>query len=700
MGYAEHMRILKMALDLKMIGVGQFNEVMEEWEKDPTRDIATCMLDKNYISKEQYNEILSMMAAGKDPSLKPRNSSGEKSEPEKISKDEVVYAKNYLLKGILGEGGVGCVFLGYDKNIGREVAIKEIILDRDEKQKEVSYARFVREAKITGQLEHPGIVPVYELSKKEDGTVYYVMKHVKGKTLFEAIKEAEGGTPEESFRRRMLLFGHLINVCEAMGYAHSKGIIHRDLKPSNIILGEFGETIILDWGTAKQLKEGEPSESRPNIADFEESDSEELTRQGELLGTPSYMAPEQIDARYGSVNTATDVYALGTILYILLTGDKPYRGRGKEILEKIINMEEAPKPLQDYKFIPPELAAICRKAMSKDQKDRFQNASQMVAELKAYRDGRIVSVYSYSKGELLRRFVAKNKVALMAAAAVIISIITGAGFALNYAVEAQKAKRAAESALTDITKLTEATMPLARGAVIDINTYYHNLLAEMGETAQSLSMLNLGKAESIMPYLQELEKHHPFMTSFMVILPPGAVIASFPEKDTTKYNLSSDQYKDLINQFNLHHVVVGKIIKISDELHVFPIYYPIKYGNRVVGVLTAIGSSENTLAAAMPFDPLKSEYQVWCMDENGIIIYDEDSKQIGRDLFRDEMFTKFPELMTFGEKMRKEPWGVGYYRFYERGKGKVIYKIAAWDTFTPAEDVAWKIVVSYPYVTK
>ncbi len=509
------------------------------------------------------------------------------------------YSENYTIVSLLGQGANGNVFIGFDNKLGREVAIKELVKDESNPDKERVLNRFLREAKITGRLEHPGIVPVYELNTKPDGTVYYVMRHVKGRTFHQAINDCKGATPEETFRDRLHLLDNLIILCEAIGYAHSKGVVHRDLKLNNIIIGEFGETIILDWGIAKVLNSGEDEETGKAEGITADVGEDTLkTRQGAILGTPSYMAPEQVDRSFGEIDPRTDVYALGVILFILLTGRRPYRiTDANALLKEIVSQNPSPSPKDNFDFVPPELSSICEKAMAKDKNKRFADASEMAAELRAFRDGRLVSVYAYSKMELLKRFVSKNKAAIFAVSAVLIALVVGAGFAIKFGIIAQKAKIQAESALVDVTGLSESSAKLAEELAKNVTKYF------AGDPAE-LKKINAANAWDKIP-------------------------------------------------------------------------------------------------VALDFDPIASIYQVWLMKDDGQIIYDEDPKQIGKYLFTDEMYAKFPELHQFGQKVLKAEWGIGYYSFLGAGSEKdIVYKIAAWDSAKLPDGKVWKVVITYPYSQK
>jgi len=615
---------------------------------------------------------------------------------------EVAYTDNFTIRRILGQGGIGRVFLAFEKNIGREVAIKELRAERlssaQEDIRDKIIKRFIREAKISGRLEHPGIVPVYEFGEKEDGTLFYVMKYVQGTTLFQLINECAAKSPEDRFRRRISLLDNLIAVCEAVGYAHSKGIIHRDLKPSNIILGEFGETIILDWGLAKQISEEEHEIFQASQPILSEDEADEVqTRQGALVGTPSYMAPEQINSKFGQVSPASDVFALGVILFMLLTGEKPYRGKPKEIVEAIASGKPMPSPKAYGNFIPPELSAICEKAMAKKKEERFQDAAGFAAELKAYRDGRLVSIYAYSKRELFKRFIARNKIVVTAAVAVILSIIIGSGFAMHFAYDARKAKLRADRALVQVTQISGAATVLSRNSAIKLDNYFHLLVSEMQKATKGLPSTNLAKTAKTRAVLEQLDKSHPEIEALFIATPDGRVVAS------SSATIGRNEADILGNPRKFHDlggVSVSNLFKMDDGSHAFFLQVPIFYQSTLRGSLSAYMRMDKILPTAVGFDPLKSEYQVWCMRPDGYIIYDEDKKQVGRFLFTDEMYANFPELLALGEQMKKQPWGIGHYAFTARDGETIIYKIAAWDTFTPTQDINWKLVVTYPYISK
>lgn len=573
---------------------------------------------------------------------------------EPKSKDGDIYAEKFIFRGIVGQGGIGRVILGFDTDIRREVAIKELRPEKLTANKDIIVGRFIREARVSGQLEHPSIVPVYHLGTKPDGSVFYVMKYVQGGTLGQALDDCFASTPEESFRQRLRFLDNLIAVCDAVAYAHSMGVIHRDIKPGNIILGEFGETVILDWGLAKLSQHITEDEIKIEYLSSLEVDDEDTphTRDGAILGTPPYMAPEQIDRQFGDVDERSDVYALGVLLFILLAGEKPYKGPAKDTIRLIASDALSPSPRTHGEFIPPELAAICEKAMTKEKEKRFENATEMAKELKAYRSGRMVSMYAYSRMELLKRFVARNKTLISAALAIVLAVIVGAGFSLHFAYNAQRARQRAENALVEITDLSESALAIAKKITTETDDYFETLTTDMQKSG---------------PHnLEMFRKKYPEVQSFKIILK------------------ASDKME------------VGKAYIDNKGDHLFTMSVPIESGAKKE-VVEALIKFNDVTPASFGLDPLKSVFQVWCMQDDGYIIYDEDPKQIGLILFSDKLYANFPELLVFGEKIRTEPLGVSYYSFLSRDDETVVHKVAAWDTI---ETLGWKIVVTHPYMTK
>ncbi len=290
------------------------------------------------------------------------------------------------------------MFVALDTDLNREVALKEI-LERHAGDA-VSRQRFELEAEITGKLEHPGVVPVYGFGRHSDGRPYYAMRFIKGDTLKEAItafhsrKASEWGVGERSLELRKLL-SRFVDVCETMGYAHDRGVVHRDLKPSNIIVGQYGETLVVDWGLAKPIGRSEPSErmGERTLVPSSGSGSHE-TLPGSALGTPSYMSPEQGAGDLDRVGPRSDVYSLGATLYCLLTGRPPFEGENLgEILRDVqAGKFTAPRTVDDS--IDPALEAICLKAMSTRLEDRYGSSRALGADIERWAADEPVSCHA------------------------------------------------------------------------------------------------------------------------------------------------------------------------------------------------------------------------------------------------------------------------------------------------------------------
>jgi eukaryotic-like serine/threonine-protein kinase len=286
----------------------------------------------------------------------------------------------------LAKGGSAILQTCRDDNLGRTVVMK--ILHPHLAQNEYMKARFLREARVTAQLQHPATVPVYEIGHDIEGRLYFTMKKVEGITLREILDKQSLGN-EEAIATYNLdrMLGIIIQTCNALHYAHVHGVVHRDVKPENILVGEYGEVILLDWGVAKVWANDDP-ELR------EEMEHEVLTDPGQRPGTPLYMSPEQIRGGGDNIDGRTDVYGIGAVLYEVLTLKEPHRGENiNETFEMILNEETIPpeKRTPDRQ-VPKRLSAITMKALEKQPVDRYQTMQELIAALRDFRSRALQSL--------------------------------------------------------------------------------------------------------------------------------------------------------------------------------------------------------------------------------------------------------------------------------------------------------------------
>lgn len=335
-------------------------------------------------------------SGGIDPTLDPENLVTEVFETPGSSEalglpmeSQESFNSRYGEGHLLGAGGMGEVWVCRDRRVGRDVAMKRV-LSREGVQV-ASGQRFVREARVQGRLEHPSVVPVHDLGVAPDGQLYFVMKRIRGETLasvLEGLAARDAETRERYPRRRLLRM--LVQLCNALDFAHSRGVVHRDVKPANVMLGDFGEVYLLDWGIARV--EGHSESLGGAVIEEEEEDvtGVQQTREGSVLGTPGYGAPEQLEGRHSELDGRADLYAVGVMLFEVLThtplfaGDMPAMER---IMRTLEGVDERPSERAPHRDIPPELDAICAKAMALQVDERFASARALGEALEQVLDG-------------------------------------------------------------------------------------------------------------------------------------------------------------------------------------------------------------------------------------------------------------------------------------------------------------------------
>jgi serine/threonine protein kinase/tetratricopeptide (TPR) repeat protein len=394
----------------------------------------------------------------------------------------------------VARGGMGRVLVAWDRRHMRRVAIKVLL-----KQGTQAKQRFLREVRITARLQHPSIVPLYEAGLWEGGEPFYAMRLVRGRPLDMVVAETT------TLRERLALLPNVVALTEALAYAHGERIVHRDLKPANVLIGAFGETVVIDWGLAKELGPGErlagadalpPSSVSPTSDTLPgptggSGSGDELTKAGHVLGTLAYMAPEQLVGR--PVDTRADVFALGALLYHVLTGKPPYdshrRGtRGTPLA--------APKPIAvAAPGVPEDLAAVVRKAMAVDPKDRYATAKQLADDLRRFVTGDLVSAYRYTLGVLAKRWVARHKTLVAMAALLVAAVGLTAGLSVRRIVR--------ERDRADAAKLEadaqRASAVAQRDAAEKLASY---MIGELRDRLEALGKLDLlaGVATEVQAY--------------------------------------------------------------------------------------------------------------------------------------------------------------------------------------------------------
>jgi tetratricopeptide (TPR) repeat protein/tRNA A-37 threonylcarbamoyl transferase component Bud32 len=323
-------------------------------------------------------------------------------------------------------GGLGIVYVALDGELKREVALKEIKPEYADNP--VSQSRFLQEAEITGGLEHPGIVPVYGLGSYDDGRPFYAMRFIKGDSLKEAISsfhDPAAPLKEPGVRALELqkLLRRFLDVCNAIAYAHSKGVLHRDLKPDNVMVGRYGETLVVDWGLAKTFGRGVPDPERTlpstklltsSISDLAE------TLPGSVVGTPAYMSPEQAGGRLDLLGPASDVYSLGATLYTLLTGRVPFAGKDAVEVLRQVERGEVVRPRGVSPRLDPALEAITLKAMAFLPSDRYDSPRALADDVERWLADEPASAYREPASVRLGRWARKHRTVVTATASTVL----------------------------------------------------------------------------------------------------------------------------------------------------------------------------------------------------------------------------------------------------------------------------------------
>jgi tRNA A-37 threonylcarbamoyl transferase component Bud32 len=344
----------------------------------------------------------------------------------KLAKAPRLDAQRFAFERQIGEGGMGAVHRVHDQHLNRHLAVKLVLPEHksdplgDQGVRAEVLGRFLEEAQVTSQLDHPGVIPVHELGLDQHGDVFFMMRQVKGRTASKAFADAHARRNEWSLTRALEV---VLKVCDTMSYAHARGVLHRDLKPKNVMVGRFGEVYVLDWGLAKVRGQADRHDERlqadaAGSAPFAEAEGRGLassgrTRQGSALGTPNYMSPEQARGDFRSLDERTDVYAIGAMLYELLTGAPPYAAGASKagnltVRERVI---AGPPPSVEsvQPGVPAELVAIVGKAMERDREQRYRDTASLAADVRAFLGSQVVSAYRTGALAEMRMWCIRNR---------------------------------------------------------------------------------------------------------------------------------------------------------------------------------------------------------------------------------------------------------------------------------------------------
>jgi WD40 repeat protein/serine/threonine protein kinase len=349
----------------------------------------------------------------------------------------------YELLGEVTRGGMGIIYRLRDRKLNRTIAMKVLLepggTEDHQRSTAQLLARFVEEAQITAQLDHPGIVPVHEAGVDAEGRPYFTMRLVKGRELGEVLRLAREEREGWNLARAV---SQLVKACQAVAFAHARGVVHRDLKPSNIMVGGFGEVYVMDWGLAKVTGRKDIHDLRlrpdprvsltsihsdPRSDTGGTSDSPLITLDGSVMGAPAFMAPEQAKGMVEEIDGTSDVYSLGAILYELLAGHAPYLEPGARLSPRTILAAVVHGPPRRLHEIvpgaPPEIVSICEKAMAREKDARYASSLDLAEDLQAFLDRRVVQAYRTGPAAELRSWVRRNKVAALSAAASLAALL-------------------------------------------------------------------------------------------------------------------------------------------------------------------------------------------------------------------------------------------------------------------------------------
>ena len=440
----------------------------------------------------------------------------------------VVAREHYQHLGEFARGGLGRIVRARDQRTGRVVALKEMIVASN-----VAARRFAREALITANLQHPAIVPVYELGRWPSGEPFYAMKLVSGKSFQDVLASTK------RLDERLALLPVLVAVAQALAYAHERHVIHRDLKPANILVGDFGETVVIDWGLAKTIGEPDPVDDDEPAGIRAVLDSSQ-TRLGAVLGTPAYMAPEQ--ARGDAVDERADVYAIGAMLYSLIAGHSPYADRklktSKDIIAAVV--DGGPTALREREAgAPLDLVAIVAKAMARDPAARYASATELADELRRFTTGQLVQAHHYGRKTLLLRWLARHRAPVIVGGVLASLLAIVAVLGVNGVVSERDRVREQRDLAIEQTARAEAQLAVAlyeKGLVAETArewsraAMYYAASRRHRDTPAAAWAAGLAEARAVVPAVRYTE--HASWVHTAAISPDGERVATVDDAGT------------------------------------------------------------------------------------------------------------------------------------------------------------------------
>ncbi len=455
-----------LALQIGLIDQGQLVAAFQAWARDKPRSIADHLLDRGALDAEQRAVVEAMVALhlkkhGGEPEKSLAALGAGRSTRERLAaigdrgldtslasvgpgtNDDgdadrtASYAvgaatsdgQRFRVLRPHAQGGLGAVFVALDAELHREVALKRILDQHADDP--ASRARFLLEAEVTGGLEHPGIVPVYGLGTYGDGRPYYAMRFIRGDSLKDAIAafHADSSLKADPGRRSLelrKLLRRFLDVCNAIEYAHQRGVLHRDLKPGNVMVGKYGETLVVDWGLAKAVGRPDPGAAvgeRTLVPSSASGFGETLP--GSVVGTPAYMSPEQAAGDLDRLGPRSDVYSLGAMLYCLLTGEPPFHGDDLGAMLRAVQRGEFPSPRSMVPSIDPALESVCLKAMATAPEGRYATPRELADDVERWTADEPVSARPEPFPERARRWMRRRRTTVTAAAVALVVATLG-----------------------------------------------------------------------------------------------------------------------------------------------------------------------------------------------------------------------------------------------------------------------------------